>query len=180
MSSQRDENSPEIVESGASLSLSGRKARYGLAYVRSICSQSGVPFLEPQPDEDVLAVDCAVCFPQGDVRVQVKCTGRWTIGGSSLTFPVDQEWVRKWDENILPVYFVVVIVPRQLPAGHWLRHDLKGTFHHTAAFWARLPPGEVGSSVVIRKTQRLKASTISLWHQDLLEIARSARTRNDD
>lgn len=174
MSSQGSENSPEILESGASLSPNGRKARYGLAYVRSICSQAGVPMMESEPDEDVLAVDCAVCFPQADVRAQVKCTSRWAINEKTLTFPVEQQWVRKWDENILPVYFIVVVVPK-LSASHWLRHDSDGTFHHTAAYWTRLLPGEVGSSVLIQRTQRLEASTISLWHQDLLEMARPAR-----
>jgi hypothetical protein len=173
VSSPGDETSAEVVESGSSLSLDGRKARYGIAYVRSICSQAGVPLQETEPDEDVLAVDCSIGFPQGDVRVQVKCTSRWMISGKSLTFPVEQEWVRKWDENFLPVYFVVVIVPKL--ARQWLRHDHNGTFHHTAAFWARLPPGEVGSSVVVPKDQRLMVSTISSWHLDLLEIARSAR-----
>jgi hypothetical protein len=174
VSSPGDESSAEVVESGSSLSLDGRKARYGLAYVRSICSQAGVPLLETEPDEDVLAVDCSIRFPQGDVRVQVKCTSRWMIAGRSLTFPVEQEWVRKWDENFFPVYFVVVIVPK-LAAKQWLRHDHNGTFHHTAAFWARLPHGEVGSSVLVPKDQRLMVSTISSWHQDLLEIARPAK-----
>lgn len=163
-------------ESGSSLSLDGRKARYGLAHVDSICSQAGVPLVEPKPDEDVLAVDCSLMFPEADVRVQVKCTSRWTIGGKSLTFPLEQEWVRKWDENIFPVYFVVVIVPKEI-ARHWLRHEQDGTFHRTAAFWARLPPGEVGSSVAVPKNQRFTARTLSLWHQDLLEIARPVRTR---
>lgn len=166
----------EFGESGSSLSMDGRKARYGLAYVDSICTQAGVPLIEPKPDEDVLAVDCSLMFPEADVRVQVKCTSRWTIGGKSLTFPLEQEWVRKWDDNILPVYFVVVIVPRQ-EVRHWIRHDHDGTFHRTAAFWARLPPGEIGSSVVVPKSQRFTARTLSSWHKDLLEIASPAGTR---
>lgn len=170
MSASGDASSVEATEPSSSLSPDGRKARYGLAYVRSICSQAGAPFTETEPDSDVLAIDCSIWFPQGDVRVQVKCTSRWTIGGRSLTFPVEEEWVRKWDENIFPVYFVVVIVPA-LAARHWLRHDSDGTFHHTAAFWARLPPGEVGVSVEVPKDQRLMVSTISSWHQDLLSIA---------
>ncbi len=174
MTSLADADRTAVIETGASLSSDERKARYGLAYVRSICSQAGAPMEESSPGEDVLAVDCCIEFPQGDVRVQVKCTSRWTIGGSSLTFPIEQEWTRKWDDCFLPVYFVVVIVPK-LEARHWLRHDTEGTFHHAAAFWTRLPPGEVGSSVSVPKNQRLTIATISSWHQDLLAVGKLVR-----
>jgi hypothetical protein len=174
VTSLADADRADVVESGSILSLDERKARYGVAYVRSICSQAGAPMGEPEPGEDVLAVDCFIEFPQADVRVQVKCTSRWTIGGSSLTFPIEKEWTRKWDDCFLPVYFVVVIVPK-LEARHWLRHDNEGTFHHTAAFWTRLPPGEVGSSVSVPKNQRLTIATISSWHRDLLEVAKMVR-----
>jgi hypothetical protein len=175
MSSLVDADSSEITESGSSLSLDERKARYGVAYVRSICNQAGVVFHEPEAGEDVLAVDCFIHYPQADVRVQVKCTSKWTIEGHSLTFPIEPEWVRKWDECVLPVYFVVVIVPR-LAAGNWIRHERLGTFHSTAAFWARLIPGSIGSSVAVPKTQRLTIETVYSWHKDVLEIARAARS----
>src|SRR5262245_29053064 len=98
----------------ATLSAELRKARYGVAYVRSICSQAGVPLSETDPDEDVLAVDCDLKFPEASVRVQVKCTSRWKITGKSISWPVAKAWVQKWDMNELPVYFIVVIVPSSL------------------------------------------------------------------
>jgi hypothetical protein len=42
----------------ATLPDTGRRARYGVAYLRTICAQAGVGVKETSPDEDVLAVDC--------------------------------------------------------------------------------------------------------------------------
>lgn len=56
------------------LSVSARKARYGVAYLRSVCAQAGVGLSETSADEDVLAIDCDVKFAEGVVGVQVKCT----------------------------------------------------------------------------------------------------------
>src|SRR5260370_13202469 len=108
---------------------------------------------ETERDSDVLAVDCNVAFREADVRVQVKCTSQWTIGGTSLTYPVEEGWIRKWDECLIPVYFVVVIVPPDPDL--WLDHDPEGTFHSTAAFWVRLVPGTVSTSLAVPKDQRL-------------------------
>lgn len=172
-----DDSNGTVTESGVTLDLNGRKARYGVAYLRTICCQAGVTIHEPEPDSDVLAVDCSIWYPQGDVRVQIKCTSKWTIAGRSLTFPIEQEWVRKWDENIFPVYFVVVLVPT-ITVHRWLRHDQDGTFHQAAAFWVKLPQGDIGSSIEVPKTQRLTARTIWAWHQDLLDVG--SRLRNGD
>lgn len=152
----------------ATLGTNGCKARYGLSYVRSVCSQAGVTMTETEPDSDVLAVDCNVAFREADVRVQVKCTSKWTIGGRSLRYPIEEGWIRKWDDSVVPVYFVVVIVPSD-PA-LWLRHDQDGTFHGTAAFWVRLVPGTVGTSLAVPKDQRLTRNTIEIWHSDLLAL----------
>lgn len=149
----------------ASLSDNGRKARYGLAYVRAVCSQGGVGMSEPSPDEDVLAVDCSVHFPVGDVRVQVKCTSSWTITGASLTFPLEERWVKKWKRSHVPVYLVVVIVPPD--PDQWLHHNDDGTFHETAAFWVRMPKNP-GDSIEVPKDQRLTKATLAAWNNDLL------------
>ena len=123
---------------------------------------------EPRPDEDVLASDCSVDFPEASVRVQVKCTSQWKIGGRGLTWAVEDNWVRKWDQFIVPVYFVVVIVPED--QDQWLRQDGDGTFHRTAAFWVRLIPGMIGDSIKVPKSQRLTVQTIPLWHSHLLDL----------
>lgn len=158
----------------SSMSLDTCKARYGIAYVRAICSQAGVPFNENEQDEDVLAIDCEVKFPQASVRVQVKCTSRWRITGKSISWPVEDKWVRKWEANEVPVYFVVVIVPARLD--QWLRHDPSGTFHRTAAYWVRLQRGTITTRVKVPKEQRLTAATIADWHRDLLSVFRLGGT----
>jgi hypothetical protein len=147
------------------------KARYGLSYVRSICDQAGLSLLENPPDADVLAVDCYVVFRESQVRVQVKCTSQWSIGGSSLTWPVEEGWVRKWDDSLSPVYFVVVIVPNDRKL--WICHDgANGTLHRSAAFWVRLVPGMTKDSIRVPKDQRLMATTMDVWHKDLLDSYR--------
>lgn len=151
----------------ATLSDNGRKARYGVSYVRSICSQAGVGMTETSPDEDVLAVDCQVHFDIGDVRMQVKCTSGWKIDGVSLTFPLEERWVKIWARCQVPVYLVVVIVPSQL--NHWMRHDADGTFHKSAAFWVRIPKSP-GVSIEVPKCQRLEQKTLSTWYSDLVAM----------
>jgi hypothetical protein len=51
-----------------------RKARYGVAYFRTICAQAGVSFTETSADEDNMAVDGLVSFARSSSRVQLKCT----------------------------------------------------------------------------------------------------------
>jgi hypothetical protein len=122
---------------------------------------------ETSPDEDVLAIDCQVHFEVGDVRMQVKCTSGWTIGGGGLTFPLEERWVRKWDRCRVPVYLVVVVVPPDPDL--WVRHDDDGTFHGSAAFWVRVPKNQ-GSSIEVPKDQRLSKETLIAWNSDLLAM----------
>jgi hypothetical protein len=160
----------KLSEAWATLTPDGRKARYGVAYVRSICAQAGVSFNETSPDEDVLAVDCDITFRAGaKVSVQVKCTSGFKIRGRSISWPVKTAWVKKWQEHWLPVYFVIVIVP--IDAASWIKHDpAEGTFHQTAAFWRRIRQDEqIGARISIPKSQRFQESTLALWHSDFLE-----------
>ncbi|GAA4536419.1 DUF4365 domain-containing protein [Amycolatopsis samaneae] len=148
----------------------GQKARYGVSYLRNVCAQAGVGLNETSPDEDVLATDCDVRFPEGTVGVQVKCTSRLTLGGKTKTWRLKEEWIRKWEQCLLPVYFVLVVVPARHPS--WLEHLAEGTMHHTAAFWQRIDTDRLGRSLVIPKAQRLTAETFSIWHRDLLAVFR--------
>lgn len=158
----------ELSEAWATLTPNGRKARYGVTYIRSICAQAGVGFHENSPDEDVLAVDCDIKFPIGIVSAQVKCTSQLTIQGNTASWPVKKEWVDKWQQNCLPVYFVIVMVPAS--ASDWIEHDpAKGTFQRTAAFWRRIRSDErIGARIAIPKDQRFQASTLGLWYSDFL------------
>jgi len=115
-------------------------------------------------------VDGEIGFAEARVSVQVKCTSTRKIRGRSISWPVKTEWVNNWQQCRLPVYFVIVIVPAE-PAA-WIEHDpADGTFHRTAAYWRRIRRDErIGSRISIPKGQRLQASTLGLWHSDLLEI----------
>jgi hypothetical protein len=148
------------------LDTNGKKARYGVSYLRNVCAQAGVGLTETEPDEDVLAVDCAVQYPELAVRVQVKCTSRLTIRGRTKSIPVDESWIEKWSRSLVPVYLLVVIVPSEV--SEWLEHVDEGTMHRTAAFWKRVDRGVALPSVKIPKGQRLTVDTISLWHKELL------------
>lgn len=158
---------PETTDAVATLADNLRKARYGMSYVQGVCCQAGVGMNPTSQDEDVLAIDCTVEFDIAPVRVQVKCSSDWTIGGGGLTFPLHKSWTEKWTRCFVPVYLVVVVVP---PDFHlWMRHDSDGTFHGSAAFWVRIPP-DVGRSIEVPKTQRLSKDTLTLWRNDLLAM----------
>ena len=155
-----------LSEAAASLSPSGRKGRYGVAYLRSVCAQAGVGLNETSPDEDVSAVDCDVKFPEGGVAVQVKCTATRTLGGATAAVALEESWKTKWAQQLGPVYLVLVIVPRVFE--DWLGHDETGTtLHGTAAYWVRVN-GSEGVSVSVPKTQRLTGETLAIWRDDLL------------
>lgn len=153
----------------ASLGDKGRKARYGVSYVRNVCAQAGVPFWEIEPDSDVLAVDCQAEFPESPVRIQVKCTSGKKIQGRSASWKLEEGWVRKWEASKIPVYFVLVIVPQKWET--WLDHDPKGTYHATGAFWRRVDFGvALKSQLKIDKANRLTMQTLPIWHQDLVSV----------
>ena len=158
----------ELSVPAATLAPSTRKARYGVAYLRSICAQAGVGMKETPADEDVLAVDCSVEFAEAAVRVQVKCTSQFTIGGRSASWQLEDSWIRAWSNSRVPVYFVLVIVGDTIP--DWLDHQHDGTHHRAAAFWRRLPPPPGASRVQVPKAQRLTADTLLQWHQDLVAV----------
>ncbi|MEV8639296.1 DUF4365 domain-containing protein [Streptosporangium sp. NPDC051023] len=157
----------EELSSISTLSPSGSKARFGLAYMRAICSQAGVGLNETSPDEDALAVDCDVCFSIAPVRVQVKCTSQFELHGKSASWPIEIAWREKWNKSKIPVYLVLVILSYD-ERKQWLEHPKNGTFHNAAAFWVRvnnLPAGE--TRLDIPKNQRLTAETLQVWESDL-------------
>ncbi|WP_033288162.1 DUF4365 domain-containing protein [Amycolatopsis jejuensis] len=151
----------------ATLDENRAKSRFGVAYVRAVCSQAGVGFGETSPDEDVLAVDGQVEFAVAPAKVQVKCTGRFRIsGGATATWPIDDSWHRNWKRSGLPVYFVLVIVDPDKRVS-WLHHHDAATLHHAAAFWVRVDTLATGENIVVPKTQRLTADTLRLWAEEV-------------
>ncbi len=147
------------------LANTGRKARYGVAYLRSVCSQAGVPMSETSPDEDVLATDCTVSFAEAEVLVQVKCTSSSTLDGKSAVVRLKPEWCRKWALRRVPVYLVLVIVTKDVTT--WMTHHATGTDHAAAAYWLRVD-GVDAKNVHVPKSHRLSVDTFDQWHTDLL------------
>ena len=160
------ETSPEAAPI-ATLGANGAKARFGAAYLRTICSHAGVGFMETTIDEDVLAIDGKIEFAMGDARVQIKCTGQFRIdGGTTASWPAEEAWWLKWHRSKVPVYFVIVMVdPDDQP--QWLEHRNDGTLCRTAAFWVRVDQMVEGPSITVPKVQRLTADTLAGWAADV-------------
>jgi len=148
------------------LSQNGAKGRFGVSYVRSIVSQAGVGFTETSPDEDVLAIDATVDFAVAPARLQIKCTAGFSIGGKSATWQSDLYWREQWSQSLLPVYFVLVILDAD-DRPQWIKHHDAGTDHRAAAFWVRVNQTETGDKIRIPKSQRLTASVLGQWHQEV-------------
>lgn len=151
----------------ATLDANGAKARFGVAYLRAVCSQAGVGFDETSPDEDVLAVDGLIKFEIAPAMVQVKCTGQFRVnGGPTATWPAEVTWREKWHKCKLPVYFVLVIVDPDDQV-QWLHHHDEGTLQRAAAFWVRVNELSDGSGIKVSKSHRLTADTLREWAADV-------------
>jgi hypothetical protein len=80
------ETNQEVARGLAILDENRRKARFGVAYVRTICAQAGVAFNETSLDEDVLAIDADVKFREATVGLQIKCTSGLSLSGRSASW----------------------------------------------------------------------------------------------
>ncbi|AQX79636.1 hypothetical protein BWO91_06220 [Plantibacter flavus] len=164
---------PEALLPFQQLDLNARKGRFGIVYMRAIAGQAGCGFNETPSGEDTLAIDYSLEFPEGPVRVQVKTTAAQAIDGDGefLTFSAEDKWIEKWSRCMVPVYFVIVVVPSV--SDSWLTHDLAGTqMVRTAAYWARLMPDsfEGTKTIKVPRIQRVTLETIPTWHADLLAM----------
>ena len=66
-----------------------REARYGVSYVRALCSQAGVSLTETSPDEDAVAIDATLLLKPAFACVQVKCTSQFKIRGRSASWEME-------------------------------------------------------------------------------------------
>lgn len=151
----------------ATLDANGSKSRFGVAYLRSVCSQAGVGFDETSADEDTLAVDGNIQFAAGPAAVQVKCTGKFKIdSGPTATWPAEIAWREKWNKKKVPIYFVLVILDPDVQTA-WLKHHADGTLLNAAAFWVRVNQLASDTAVIVPKSQRLTAETLERWAADV-------------
>ena len=147
----------------------GRRARYGAAFVRALCAHAGAAFTESSIDEDIMAIDGTVDFARMPVRVQIKCTSKFSIPGGKFTLPLESSWVRKWTTSDTPVFVVVVKVPRDIPG--WLDYDVASTRHNTVAFGRRFDRATDSMSMVFTGVDRLTGESIYDWRDLAYDIA---------
>lgn len=151
---------------------SARKARYGVAYLRSICSQFGAGFTEPSPDEDLYALDGHVQLGPVQAGVQIKCTSKsfTSTGDPHISWPLKPGWYQKWKQSLSPVYLVVVVVPDS--PQDWINYDVDHqTLHATAAYWTEIDRTLTSepSSITVSKASRLSPDSLITWRSNLMK-----------
>jgi hypothetical protein len=148
------------------LTLNRRKARYGVSYLRSVCAQAGVGLTETAPDEDVYAIDCDLKYGPLTLPVQVKCTAQHILPAEKDPWvDVDPTWATKWEESVLPVHLVLVIVEADPEV--WLGHHDNGTWHPAAAYWVHVTGAEKGR-LKFPLEQRLDAAAVTAWYTNAM------------
>lgn len=149
----------------ANFSDNGRRGRYGVAYLRSLCAAAGVGLKENSPDEDVDALDATLKFARASAEVQVKCTSLFRVGAGRATVQLEPEWVKKWSESYHPVFVVLVKVP---PGFHeWIEFRTTWTGHKTVAFGQRFDKSIHTTSMQFTGAHRLTAETLYDWRDEV-------------
>ncbi|OZF01335.1 DUF4365 domain-containing protein [Rhodococcus sp. 14-2686-1-2] len=136
----------------------------GVMYLRSVLTQAGVAHEEFSPGEDYLAVDGNVSFTTGTVRVQVKTGTKEPNKDGSITVPLKDDWIRKWELCALPVFLVYIRLER-VCGPEWLEHHDLHTVIHARAQWIRVNR-VTGKSVRVPHENRLTADTFKAWAAD--------------
>ena len=145
-----------------------RKARYGVAYVQTLCAHAGVDFKEGSVDSDYMAIDGTIEYPRVAARVQVKCTSQFKVGNGNMSLPLKPHWVTKWAESATAVFVVVVKVPKSVP--DWVEHDSVFTRHRTVAFGKRFEPTVHQTVMAFTAADKLTTETIYDWRQLTYDI----------
>ncbi len=152
------------------LDLGAAVGRYAVAYVRKVCAQAHIGFVETSAGEDVLAIDGLIQYPYADVRIQIKgSTGpSLTPQQGQLSFAIEDKWREKWERNGLPTYFIYVLMERDVP--DWFQYDPSYTLAGAYALWARIDrlPSDA-THVIFDRAERFTAATVSDWYQTLLD-----------
>lgn len=146
----------------AILPATAKRARLGGAFLRALCAQAGVGFVETSGEEDYVAVDGIITLRNADIRVQVKCSSQLTIQGRSASWPLEARWIDAWKDHLGAVILVLVIVDQL--EGEWLIHETDHTKVKAAAFWARVDAlDSTATRVDIPKAQRISVDTFEEW-----------------
>lgn len=145
-----------------------RKARYGVAYMQSLCAHAGVDFKEGSVDSDYIAIDGTIEYPRVAARVQIKCTSQFKVGPGNMSLQLKPGWVEKWSESETAVFVVVVKVPKSVP--DWVEHDAVFTRHGTVAFGKRFISADHQSVMTFTAADKVKTETIYDWRQLTYDI----------
>lgn len=143
----------------------GRRGRYGVAYLRTLCAHAGVGLLETSPDEDIDAIDATLKFGRASAEVQVKCTGTFKVGTGPATLSLDPVWVTKWSDSYHPIFVILVKVPPMIP--RWIESGQSETIHRTVAFGKRFDPSTHATSMTFTRADQLSAETLYDWRDEV-------------
>lgn len=147
--------------------------RFGVAYVTKVCAHAHIGFDHTSADEDALAVDGAINYPEAALRVQVKATTKYSLSKQTgeLTFPIEDAWREKWRINVNPTYLILVLLDGDKV--NWLNFEDNRTVAGAYALWSRIDTlPEDATSVTMDRSRRFTTKTVSAWHEDLLSAYR--------
>ncbi|KQZ86098.1 hypothetical protein ASD56_07505 [Microbacterium sp. Root166] len=116
-----------------------------------------------------MAIDGTVDFARMPVRVQIKCTSKFSVRGSKFTLPLEPGWTKKWTASDTPVFVVVVKVPSDIPG--WLDYDVAFTRHNAVAFGRRFDVTTDTTSMMFTSSDRLTGESIYEWRDLAYDIA---------
>lgn len=159
----------ETLDDHRTLDKSAAVGRYAVAYVRKVCAQAHIGFMETSPGEDVLAVDGLITYQSVDVRVQIKGSTKpsLVVPNGKLRFAIEPKWREKWRLNVNPTYLIYVLMERQVEA--WFQYDPTSTTAGAYALWTRIDnmAGDV-TEVEFNRSQRFTSATVSTWSEAVL------------
>lgn len=149
-----------------SIPQTARQERYGISYLSDVCAEAGIGMSETRPGEDHYATDATIRLSKGWVSVQVKCTTRsFTLNDPQhMTWPITEDWWRKWCEEHPPTFILLVRVPEA--DSMWVDYTPEDqTLHYTAAYWVQVDKSlsPTPNSVVIPRNQRFTKDTFQEW-----------------
>lgn len=150
----------------STLDLPAAVGRFAVAYVRKVCAQAHIGFIETAPGEDVLAIDGVIQYPKVDVRVQIKGSTQPSLAPQTgtLSFAIESKWREKWARNGSPTYFIYVLMEREINS--WFEYEQTNTLAGAYALWTRIDNlSEMATHVEFDRTQRFTADTVGAWYQ---------------
>lgn len=135
-----------------------------------MCSSAGYTCNVNRPGQDVNAIDITIQYPFLDQRVQVKCTKTPTHitenGEHFFSFSTEEVWRDKWARNACPPILVLVTIPDENYLFSLV--DNGSLLRLTKAYWVRLEPNNIPTTIHIPQQNLLSEDVIHQWEEDIL------------